>query len=109
MKAGGRGRETLGHRASGHQKIKTLKHRGKEEEEVEETRNCDRSGSSPCLRASVVRLGSAALARFFHRRQGDIPAFNHLFGDFKLLHAFLAGQVIHQVKHQLFQDAEIHR
>src|ERR1700733_11483281 len=43
-------------------------------------------------------------ASFFHGGQRDVPALNHFLGDFKFLDALLAGQVIHEVKHELFQN-----
>src|SRR5438270_7543150 len=44
------------------------------------------------------------LPGFFHHGQGSVTLLHHFSGYFKLLHLFLAGEVVHQVEHQLFED-----
>src|SRR5882724_6134273 len=44
------------------------------------------------------------LASFFHHAHGDVAFFNHFARDFEFLQLLLAGQMVHQVEHQLFQN-----
>ena len=53
----------------------------------------------PALRAPLERLPC-----FLQHGDGDVALLHHLARDFEFLHLLLAGQMVHQVEHELFQD-----
>src|SRR5215470_11532659 len=44
------------------------------------------------------------LSRFFHGLQRDVAPLDHFLADLEVLDLLLAGQVIHEVEHEFFQD-----
>src|SRR5581483_5388797 len=44
------------------------------------------------------------LPRFFHHGERNIAFLHHVLGYFELFHLLLAGQMVHKIEHQLFQD-----
>ena len=44
------------------------------------------------------------LSGFFHHRDGHVALLHHLPADLELLQPLLAGEVIHQVEHKIFED-----
>src|SRR5208337_908592 len=50
------------------------------------------------------RPSCGRLSRLLHYRHAHVALLNHVGGDLEFLHAPLAGQVVHEVEHQLFQD-----
>ncbi len=58
---------------------------------------------SSIYRVALVNLKQAS-AGFLEQRYGEIALLHHLGGDLQLLDFLVAGQVIHQVQHQFFED-----
>src|SRR5579871_6852635 len=54
--------------------------------------------------SNASREPCSTLSRLLHQRQRDVALLHHIARDLELAHAFLAGQVVHEVEHQLFQD-----
>ena len=45
-----------------------------------------------------------SLSGFLQQARRQIPALDHILGDFEITGTFVRGQMIHQVEHQLFQN-----
>src|SRR5437667_2940124 len=57
----------------------------------------------PCYRLYLLPL-SAVSTSFLHHGQSNTPLLDHLPRHLELLDFLLAGEVEHEIEHQLFQD-----
>src|SRR4051794_10767065 len=59
---------------------------------------------SPLRSAGSSHTEHGCLAGFFKRGEGDVALLDHLDRDGEFLQALLAGQVVHKVEHEFFED-----
>ena len=52
----------------------------------------------------VTQRVGKQLSRFFQQRYGQVALLDHFGGNFDVFDPLVAGQVIHQIQHQFFQN-----